>query len=306
MNTVFVGLAISLAYGVVGAGILFPLEGGAETYNFWEAYVSTFRSLFSLGLILGTALVVHRTQALIPERIEASFTEEQLAATTYSTYRDRYVSRRRSVTFAAEFVVAAFVIFSLCQLPLGSIAEALLMIAVCAEYAFGVYVGRKLCYAGMMLHALLEIRVTRNLFAGHELDEINTHVNVVSMLTLVFVYVHVRNYYDAPFAYQSFMGASARVLLILPAIIATPVLLIFNFYPRSALRRIYSQSIDVAVRRLREKLKREDLSAYEQKACVIEFDKLARDELRYRLRLTLSDLPIGIAVVVMVLDPLLG
>jgi len=37
----------------------------------------------------------------------------------------------------------------------------------------------------------------------------------------------------------------------------------------------------------------------------MEFQKLSREELRYRLQLTLSDLPFGITILIMVLQPLL-
>lgn len=37
--------------------------------------------------------------------------------------------------------------------------------------------------------------------------------------------------YEGPFLYDSILGQSIKPFLLLPAIIATPVLLIFNFYP---------------------------------------------------------------------------
>lgn len=306
MHLVFVGLGISLAYGLLGSLYLFLFSGNHAYSEFLKAFTLSFKTLISLGLILGTTLVVFRTQGIIPRSIENAFTRKQLAETSYSKYRSRFVSRRRSVTFAAEFVVAAFIIFSFSKFPLSGAAENLMILAVCVEYACGVYVGRKLCYAGMMLHSLLNIKVTRNLFKKHELSEINTYVNIISTLTIVFVYVHVRNYYNGPFQFNHAIGESIRALLVLPAIIATPVLLIFNFYPRMVLRSIYSQSIDVAVRGLQRELKNEKLSAFERMSYLIEYDKLSRDEMRYRLRLTLSDLPIGITILIMVLGPLVG
>ena len=305
MNTLFLGLAMSLIYGLVSAALLFFLAGKSDSQHFFEAYTSTFRTLISLGLIAGTALVVFRSQNAIPHTIEAAFSTEELGKTDYSFYRQRFASRRRSINFAAQFIVVAFIIFSYCQFPLSRKADAFMMIAVCAEYALGVYAGRKLCYAGMMLHSLLSATVSRNLFEKRELDDINTYVNIASTLTIIFVYVHVMNYYEGPFAYKSMFGQSIKPLLALPAIIATPVLLIFNFYPRAVLRKLYSESIDVAVKELQERLQTEGASESEKHSYIIQFNKMHRDELRYSLQLSLNDLPIGITILIMLLQPIL-
>jgi hypothetical protein len=305
MKTVFLGLAISLAYSLLSSALLYFLEGKSESQLFLAAYNTSFKTLISLGLIIGTALVVFRSQNVIPQTIEAAFTDAQLSKTDYLFYKRRFVSGRRSITFAAEFVVVGFVIFSYCQFPLKGLAEVLMIIPACAQYALGVYIGRKLCYAGMMLHSLLGTTVTRNLFKERELDEINSYVHIASTLTIIFVYVHVLGYYGGPFLYKSIVGDSIKIFLLLPALIATPVLLIFNFYPRVALRKLYGQSIDVEIKKLQGALQNEGLNSYEKKSYLIAFDKMSREELRYSLQLTLSDLPIGITILIMVLQPLL-
>ena len=180
-----------------------------------------------------------------------------------------------------------------------------MMIAVCAEYAFASFVGRKLRYAAMMIHSLRDIEIRRNLFEERELDNINWHVNVASTLTIIFVYVHVMCYYNAPFEYDSRFGQSFQIFLILPAIMATPVLLIFNFYPREVFRKLYRKSIEIEKAKLHRVLKNETLSPYEKRAHLIEFDKLSRDELRYSLRLALMDVPLGVTILAMVLQILL-
>src|SRR5688572_20599698 len=106
MNTLFAGLASSLAYGVLGALIVLLWSGQSEAQAFLLAYTTSFKTLVSLGLIVGTALIVFRSQDVIPRTIEAAFTTEQLAATDYEFHRQRFASRRRSATFAAQFVVA--------------------------------------------------------------------------------------------------------------------------------------------------------------------------------------------------------
>jgi len=184
-------------------------------------------------------------------------------------------------------------------------ADRLMIIAACAQYGLGVYVGRKLCYAGMMFHSLLAARISRNLFKNRELDAINSYVHIVSTLTIVFVYVHVRSYYAGPFTYGSELGESIKPLLVVPAIIATPVLLIFNLYARTVLRKLYDESIDVEVKQLQDVLRREGLSPFEKRSYLIAFNKMSRDELRFSLQLSLSDLPIGITILIMILEPLI-
>jgi hypothetical protein len=306
MNTLFFGLGASAVYGLLGAVILFKLGGMSEVPAFLAAYTTSFKTLFSFGLILGTSLIVFRSQDVIPQTIEAAFADAQLSKTMYFSYKRRFQSPRRSITFAAEFIVVAFVMSSYCGFPLSRPAQVIMIIATCAQYALGVYVGRKLFYAGMMLHSLLAVPVTRNLFKDRELDDINAYVNIASTLTVIFVYVHVIGYYAGPFLYDSFLGQSIKPLLLVPALIATPVLLVFTFYPRAVLRKLYSQSIDCEIKSLRQALQNEKLSAFEKRSYLIEFGKMSRDELRYSLQLTLADVPIGITILIMVLQPLLG
>src|SRR3954468_3560568 len=306
MNTIFLGFIISLIYCLLSAGLIYFLEGIPEAKLFLVAYNITFKTLISLGLILGTAMVVYASQSVIPETIEAAFTEDQLQGTDYDMYKQRFVSLRRSMEFSAEFALVSFVIFYLCQFPLQGLAGALMIIPACAQYAFGVYVGRKLFYAGMMLHSLLKIPVTRNLFKEQELDDINTYVHIWTTLTIIFGYAHLLAYKDGPLLYQSMFGKSVKILLLVPALIGTPVLLIFNFYPRVVLRKLYHKSIDVEVRSLQKALQNEKLSSFEKRSYLLAVDRMSREELRYSLQLTLSDLPIGITILVMLAETLLG
>ena len=87
--------------------------------------------------------------------------------------------------------------------------------------------------------------------------------------------------------------------------IGTPVLLIFNFYPRTVLKKLYSQSINVEARRLKRAMSSASLSLYEKRSYLMEFKKMSLEELRYSLQLTLSDVPIGITILIMAIDSLM-
>jgi len=274
----------------------------SEAQLFFAAYTTSFRTVLSLGLILGTALIVFFRQDVIPGTIEKAFKGH--LTQDYYYYKRRFSSLRISLTFSGEMIVLAFIIFSYSQFPLSKPGATLMLIAACAEYGLAVYVGRKLMYTAMMLHSLLGIKVKRNLFRNRELDGINPYVHVASTLTIIFLYVHMIGYHDGPFLYGSILGRSIKIFLILLPLIATPVLLIFNFYPRIVLTKIYDQSIDVEVTRVRSAMRSEALSSYEKRSYLMELEKMSRDELRYSLQMALTDLPIGITILIMVLQPL--
>jgi hypothetical protein len=296
----FLGLALSVAYGLGGAALVWRIGGTPEAQLFFTAYTTSFKTVLSLGLILGTALIVFYRQDVIPATIEKAFKGH--LTQDYYYYKRRFSSLRISLTFSGEMILIAFVIFSYSQFPLSRSGEVLMLIAACAEYGLAVYVGRKLMYTAMMLHSLLAIQVNRNLFRKRELDWVTPHVHVASTLTIIFLYVHMVGYYNGPFLYKSILGGSIKIFLLFLPLIATPVLLIFNFYPRIVLTKIYDQSIDVEITRVRKAMRDEKLSPYEKRSYLLELNRMSRDELRYSLQLALTDLPIGITILGMVLQ----
>lgn len=299
----FLGLALSVAYGLGGAALVWRISGQSEAQLFFATYTTLFRTVLSLGIILGTALVVYYRQDVIPATIERVFKGDLTEDFYY--YKRRYSSLRISLTFSGEMILIAFVIFSYSRFPLSGPGEVLMLIAACAEYGLAVYVGRKLMYTAMMLHSLLAIPIKRNLFRKRELDGITPYVHVASTMTIIFLYVHMIGYYNGPFLYNSIVGGSIKIFLLLLPLIATPVLLIFNFYPRAVLTKIYDQSIDVEITKMRKAMQDEKLSHYEKRSYLLELNKMSRDELRYSLQLALTDLPIGITILFMVLQLIL-
>jgi len=305
MFTLFIGLGISVVYGLFGFVLCFYTGGNDDGRAFFAAYTTSFKTILSFGLILGIAAIVYKYQRCIAQTVRDAFNEAELSATEYYRYEHRFFSTRRSVIFSTEFIIIAWIIFSYAHFPLSQPGDTLMMIAVCTEYALGVYVGRKLRYASEMLQSLLNVPVTRNLFRKRELDVINSYVHVASTLMLIFGYIHVVNYYEGPFWYDSILGRSVRPFLLIPVIIGTPVLLIFNFYPRTVLRKLYSRSIDFEARRLKIAMANASLSLYEKRSYLIEFKRMSREELRYSLQLTLSDLPIGITILIAAIQSLM-
>lgn len=297
------GFLLSLAYGLAAFAGVWIYNGKKDAQEFFQVYTISFKTIISLGLILGAALLVNRTQHIVAETIEAAF-EGQLTD-DYYYYRGRFASRAVTTRFSGLLIAIGFIIFLLSQFPLSPLGRDLMLLAVCAEYGVAAYIGRKIMYAALMVHSLSPIQIKRNLFRTRELDPINTYINAASTLTIIFVYVHVSDYYGSPFRFGSVMGQSIKLFLLLPAIIATPVLLIFNFYPRAVLQKLYRKSVEFEIEELRSRLRSALFNAYEKDSYVIEFEKMARDELRYSLKMALTDLPIAITILIMVLQPLL-
>jgi hypothetical protein len=302
MNNAFLGFVLSAAYGVATAGAVWGLVSAAEFQRYQEAFFVTFNCAISGGLVMTTAILVLQSQTYVLKIIEKTFSPNELSKTSYSVQKTKYISIVRSLTFASSFAIAACGIFYLARFPFRGWSEMFLVLFGSVQYALGVYVGRKLFYIAQMLRAIEGIPIRKDIFQNDKLGGIPIYVNAVSTLTVILVFVAIYTYYYAPFEYSSLAGSSVRVLMLLPGIIALPVLALFNYYPRTVVRRLYQQSIAHSLRGIRRKLKDQALSEYERHWYVIEYDKISRDELRYRLRMTLSDLPMAVTLALALLS----
>ncbi|HEX3533457.1 MAG TPA: hypothetical protein VHT23_04495 [Gemmatimonadaceae bacterium] len=278
------GMAISLAYGLFSAGILYVVKGQAESIQFLRMYISFFGALVSFGLAIATALTVAHYQHLVPRSIEASFARDDLDATDYSDRRDRYYSPFSSMIFAMEFGILGFVISSMSHFPLHGIAESLLMIVSFTQWVLIGYVVRKLYYAFRMLTSVAFLDAGEYAFRQRQLDAIASFMRVVTTMGVIFFYVLGRTYYYAPFLYDSAIGTSARVFLLGAPAAATAAFLVFNFLPRETLRQIYENALDDYIA---------ERPAPNESQILIE--TRLREDLRRTLRPNLADLPIALA-----------
>ena len=300
MHHVLWSFLIPLGYGIIVGLIAWGSETRDTFINFLNAYFVSFNCVFSSGLILGTASFVYFTQKDVICLIEETFDKHDLKNPEFKESKRRYLSRRRSISFATEFICVAFLIFYFCKFPFSGFPEYALIAVGCAQYGLGVYVGRKLFYFSKMLFSMEQFSTKKDVFANNNLGLISSYVNILSTLTLIFVYVHIKSFYNAPFEYNTILGSLTKHFLLIPGIIATPVLVIFNFYPRNVLRVLYSKSIEIKMKELTKSLKDKDLTVFEQLTYLAEREKMSRDELKYRLQLSLSDIPIGITIMALI------
>jgi hypothetical protein len=90
--------------------------------------------------------------------------------------------------------------------------------------------------------------------------------------------------------------------MLIPAIMAIPIVAMFNYYPRSVVRKLYEQSISHSLAAIEKKIHAQNFSDYEKLFFVVEYDKVSRDELNYRLRMTLTDLPMAVTLGIAILS----
>lgn len=300
MNHIFYGFGLSVIFGITTASTLWFAGGPVVANAYAKAFFSSFNCAIAGGLVFSAALLIYKSQNWIPDLIDRIFDEELLAQTEYGEHRQRFFSASRSASFATIFVAIGFFIFTFAKFPFEGMAEAFLVAYCCIEYGLGVYIGRKLFYIAQMLYAIENVPVEEDIFKEDKLGMISTYVNTISTITSIFVFVVVMSHYYGPFQYSSILGENVRLALLLPAVMAIPVVALFNFYPRTVLKTLYSQSINHQIDRIKEQLKNEKLSEFERLTYLIEYDKMSRDELKYRLRVTLSDLPIAITIIFMI------
>ncbi|MBC7950290.1 MAG: hypothetical protein H7Z12_00530 [Rhodospirillaceae bacterium] len=265
------------------------------------SFFSVFNCVFSGGLIFGAAIIMNNSQNYIPKLIEEVFSSEALAKTEYGEQRKRYFSILRSITFSTNFLLVGAAIYYIADFGISRLGNYFMIAFASAQYAAGVYVGRKMFYLAQMLNSIVVVEFEDDIFQDDRLAGIGTYVNALSTVTIFFTYMHSISYFGGAFAANPLFPAT-KILILLMAVIAAPVITIFNFYPRVVLQKLYSRCILMQLEKLKAKTARTNMTAFERMSYAIEYDKLCREELRNRMRVALSDLPVAITIIMMVIQ----
>lgn len=307
MRLFFAGFAICLAYGLFTSAIIWTTASPQDFQDYQRNFFVLFNCIFSGGLAFSAAFIVYSTQTYVDDLIISAFSKSKLPE-NYKSLRDKLFSRQRSARFSSLFFIVGVIIFILCDFPLQGLGKWFMIVFASIQYAIGVYIGRKLFYIAQLLHSIEDVPLHKDIFKNDELGGILLYVNLVSTATMVFGLTHLFSYYYGPFTYSHNLfnfipnvGDSTRVLLLFPGVIATPVIILFNFYPRLAVKKIYKKSIRIQLNTLREEIANEELSDFERLSYVVEYDKIYNDELNNRMRATLGDLPVAISILGMMI-----
>ena len=299
MNSFYYGFIISFTYGVLTSLIVYIFQN-----YYFERYVKdffiTFNSLILGGLTFGLIYQVYGTQSYVPNIIEKTFGE--IEDETYKEHKRRFFSLGRSLRFSATFIMVSFFLYVYAKFPYSGVSEYFMIIYGCALYGCGVYIGRKLFYIAQMLEAIRNLDVKEDIFSEDRLGGITTYVNVLTTLTAIMTWLNVQAYYYGNFKYDVLVGESLKIFMLVPGIIALPVLAIFNFYPRTVLKDLYTKSINLKQQELKKSIEKEELTEFEKIQYLKDMDKISRDELKYRLRVALNDLPMVITILIMILS----
>lgn len=295
LHIVFAGFLVSFLYGGITSLAVWIYEP-EWLARYIDSYVISYNCLVSGGLILGTGLFVLLSQRSIPRLIESNFDAAALAETRYEHFKRRFGRVSEASAFSATYAFIAFGIFSLCQFPLSDLPRGFLISYACAQYAVGVFVGRQIFFIAHMLRSISGIRITRNMVES-DIAQVAGYVNIVSTMTVMAVYFHVTGFYYGKFNFVQPFGESARMFLLLPVLIAVPVIVVFNFYPRAVLRHLYDRSNKQLETALAEDLSSDHLSEFARRSLEIEYDRLRQAAAKGQLELSLSDIPMAITIV---------
>lgn len=301
MNSVYYGFLISLCYGLVSSATVYIFDK-AEFSNYIRHFFLSYNSFLTGGLGFGLTYQVYKTQKYIPELISNVFKNHDLVSLPqFNEHKERFYSVRRSMSIVTIHILIAFVLFYYAKFPFADkIPETFMVIFGCSLFGCGVYVGRKIFYVAQMLQTIENIEFEDDIFSDNKLDGIAVYVNVITTFTVIAIWLHVNSYYNGPFIYDSLFGKSVRVFMFYPAITALPVLVIFNYYPRAFIRKIYTKSIANKLSLLEKALKgKKKITEFEKIQYLAEVDKISKEELKYRLSLALNDLPMIITIVIM-------
>lgn len=222
----------------------------------------------------------------------------------YTRHKKTYFSVKSSMRISTIHIILSFIFFHFAKFPYhDKIAENAMIIYACTLLACGVYIGRKIFYIALMLQSIESIKLDKDIFSNNRLGGITIYVNVITTFTVLAIWFCISSCYNGPFEYSTQLGDSVKIFMFFPAISAMPVLIIFNYYPRNLIRQLYTKSINIKIDLLNKELsKKKDISEFEKIQYLSEVDKISRDELKYKLRLALNDLPLIITIIIMLIS----
>ena len=245
MNSVYYGFLISLVYGIVSSLTVY-IFANDEFGSYIKHFFLSYNSFLTGGLAFGLTYQVYKTQNYIPEIIFNVFNKNDLdSITQYKEHNKRFYSVQRSMTIVTIHVVISFLLFYYAKFPFfNKIPETFMIIFGCSLFGAGVYVGRKIFYVAQMLQTIENIEFNDDIFSDNKLEGIAVYINVITTFTVITTWLLIKSYYGGPFVFDSIFGQSIRIFMFYPAITALPVLVIFNYYPKVFIRKIYTKSIN--------------------------------------------------------------
>lgn len=198
------------------------------------------------GMVSGTAcaalfLISTMVLQVIPKLIEDAVPAEQFESTAYVYWKERSLSFRLSLAQFSTYFFGGVAIYTILGFPVQVGQQWFFVVFTALQYSFGGIVGRKLWSIGHMLRSLEDVEPGEDLLENESLPKLIYIINIFTFLTLVMTVLHT--YFHAQVTYSSHLADLLKPLVYLPLILALPVVVLFNFYPRMVVNKLYLRSI---------------------------------------------------------------
>lgn len=253
------------------------------------------------GLIAGTACITLFLMSIfvlrvVPQLIEDAIPDLEIEQTRYHFWKRRLESKILGISQFTTYFAAGYAIYSLLGFPVAKGAQPLLVIFTGIQYGCGGFVGRKLWCVSHMLRSLEGVKPKDNLLETESLPRLIYVVNIFTFLTLVMTAVHTYFLSRIEYSTQGDLTTAIHSLVYLPMVLAMPVVILFNFYPRMVVNRLYLKSIRQRKDWLAEKMLESSESEVSKIKHTIDYEKYLNEEFRYRQRVALSELPVALSI----------
>ena len=291
-------LLFCIAYAAVGYFLLSARYDQGTASSTIQVFVYQYG-----GLVAGTActalylmsILVLRT---VPDLIEQALPDEVSEQADYRFWKGRLLSGRLGLAQFGTYFVGGFGIYSLLEFPGEPIVHLFFAVFAALQYSCGGFIGRKLWCVGHLLRSIEHVDPKSDLLDTEAFPRLIYLVNIFTFLTLLMTVAHT--YFHARMGYvlSSEFAVLLAPLIYLPLVLALPVIVLFNFYPRMVVNRLYLKSIRQRKQWLADQMAEADESEFAKHKHSIDYEKYLNEEFRYRQRVALSELPVALTITV--------
>lgn len=291
-------MLFSAIYGIAGVCIVRIMSSEEAARQAARFFVSKYGGIIAGSACATLFLMSIFVLRIVPQLIDEIIQDIECQDSSYKYWRSRFSSPWLGLAQFATYFTGGYAIYSLLQFPVDDRSQLIFTLFTALQYAFGGFVGRKLWCIGHMLRSIGDLTPRRDLLEAEALPRLIYIVNVFTFLTIIMVlihtYFHSRIQYSTEFAHLPVI----EQLVYLPVVLAIPVLVLFNFYPRIVANRLYLKSIRDRKEWLSNKILRSGESEIATFKHVIDYQKYLNEEFRHRQRLALSELPVALAILI--------
>ena len=300
-NLLYVAAYVCVAYVAICWLILFLLKGQGDANSFATFFVTDYRGFLTGIPILTLFFISERFLPLVPKTISRCISYKELAKTNYRVNRKNYSSTFKAIAQSSCYFAASYLIFSILSFNQGKPEDTFLKIYSSLLVFLVCYVARKLYHIGRMLESIRSVDVDEKLFQEDRLSKIVVLVNIFTFAMIISLIVYTIAHYSLTYRSDIINAEGLKILVDIPILLILPVLVLFNFEPRSVVNALYTSSINKTKSRLSSLIQNSNLTELEKNKQLVDYEKFLKDEIRYHHRLAFTEAPIILTIVISVL-----